>query len=254
MRFNGVDPTTLHAGISIAKEIPPGAPTSQLETLTGSTGEIVAGRTLKQAEYIVRINIAGKSRAEAWDIRARLAAWAGAAETTTHELIPSHWQGYAYDAILKEISPPEFTFGFAVVDVIFTIPRPIAHGTVNRTATKSTTDGSGVSLNVNVLGSSYIRPTIQITTLATSRVEITVSGTVYAAVGYNFAAGDILKVQCDPPAVEITSGGNTIAADRYVDYTVTDFEALCKALTPGIRYIGSAQASRIYALWREEFL
>lgn len=248
MKYNGVDPTTLHAGISIAKEIPPGAPTSQLETLSGSAGEIVAGRTLKQAEYIVRINVAGKSRAEAWTIRALLAKWACATDSVPHELEPSHWAGMAYDAVLKEITPPEFVFGFGVIEVVFAIPRPIAHGTYARSASGST------SATISVQGSSYIRPEITITTRAVSRVEIAVDGKVYAAVDYVFPAGSSLVVVNDPPRVEIVRAGSTIAADEYVDYTVTDFDAMCKALSPGTRRLSCNQASAIAARWKEEYL
>ena len=248
MKYNGLDPTTLHAGISIAKEIPTGAPTSQLETLTGSTGEIVAGRTLKQAEYIVRINVAGRSREEAWRIRALLAQWARATDPTPRELEPSHWPGMAYDAVLKEISPPEFVFGFGVIEVIFAVPRPIAHSIAQSEASGNT------SATINVRGSSYIRPEITITTRAVSRVEIAVDGKVYAAVNYVFPAGSSLVVATDPPRVEIVRAGSIIAANEYVDYTVTDFDAMCKALSPGTRRLSCNQASAIAARWKEEYL
>lgn len=248
MRYNGIDPRTLHAGISISKEIPPGAPSSQLETLTGSTGEIVAGRTLKQAEYIVRVNIAARTRKEAWDIRAMLAAWAMSASEETFQLEPTHWPGRAYDAIFKEITPPEFVFGFAVVDVIFAIPRPIALGTDERTASGET------AAQMAVTGTSYIHPHITVTIGDAYRAEIAVDGTVYAAVVYPFSAGDVLMVSTSPPSVMIISGSSAIAAERYVDYTVTDFDALCEKLTPGNHELSCAQGSGLSAAWREEYL
>lgn len=249
MRFNGIDPRTLHGGISIAKEIPPGAVTSQLETLVGSTGEIVAGRTIRQGEYIVRVNVAGKTRQQAWEIREKLAAWACAADEVTHELIPSHYPDRAYDAILKEISPPEFTFGFGVVDVVFTLPRPIAHSIQERTYTASST-----ALTVNVGGTSYIRPTLQLTTRAGSRVEVSVDGKTLLAVEHSFGSGDVLTVQMDPPVVSIRSGGSVYRAEQYVDYTVTDPESFCKALKPGSRSIRCDQATQITATWKDEYL
>lgn len=248
MRYNGIDPTTLHRGISIAKEIPPGAPTSQLETLTGASGEIITGRTLKQAEYIVRINIAGKTREEAWGIREKLAAWACSADETTHELVPTRWPGMAYDAIFKEITPPEFVFGFAVVDVIFAIPRPIAHSVNERSVS-----GSSVA-EFAVMGTSYARPEINITMVSGYRAEITVDGKLYAAVSYPFQSGDVMSVQTNPPGVVIATSGSVIQADRYVDYAVTDLDAMCKALTPGRHSITCAQASGISVRWREEYL
>lgn len=249
MKYNGIDPTTLHPGISIAKEIPPGAPTSQLETLIGASGEIVAGRTLKQGEYIVRVNIGAKTRKDAWEIREKLAAWACAADTVPHALEPTHWPDRAYDAVLKEITPPEFVFGFGVVDVMFAIPRPIAHSIQDRTAT-----GSGTALTMQVGGTSYARPTLKVTTRSTSRVEAGIGSRTLLGVNYSFSSGDVLTVQMDPPAVWIRSGGREFAADKYVDYAVTDLDTFCQLLTPGSRSIQCAQASGITATWKDEYL
>lgn len=249
MKYNNVDPTTLAPGISIAKEIPPGSPTSQLETLSGSTGEIVAGRTLKQGEYIVQINVAGKNRQQAWAIREKLAAWACATDTVTHPLQPTHWPDRAYDAILKEIHPPEFVFGFGVIEVVFAIPRPIARSVTERSASASSS-----SLTIQVQGTSYARPTIKVTTKGASRVEIALGSRVLMAVDYAFASGDELTVQMDPPAVTIKSGGREFQADKYVDYTVSDPETFCQLLQPGQRSIQCAQASKITAAWKDEYL
>lgn len=127
MRFNGVDICSVHRAISVAKEIPPGMPERSVETVSGREGETLAGTVVKRGEYTVRVNIAGKSRAEAWRVRALLAAWAGSSGETTAELEPTHWPGMAYEAIVGGISPPEFTFGFAVVEITFVLPRPFAH-------------------------------------------------------------------------------------------------------------------------------
>lgn len=255
MKYNGIDPTKLHRGISIAKEIPPGTIDSQLETLKGSSGETVAGRTHKASEYIVRVNIAGVTRAEAWDMRAILAEWACPMDEVTHELIPSHWPRRAYDAIFKEISPPEFTFGFATVDVVFTVPRAVAHDLAVRNSKKADTDGTGVKLGVNVQGTTYIQPTITIKTKAVHRVEVSVGGKVCFAINYDFADGDSLQVRTDNSSVHIRhAGGELLPADRYVDYIATDLEAMCKALMPGLRTIQSEQAQEIAAVWRDAYL
>lgn len=248
MRYNGIDPRTLHRGISIAKEIPPGAPTSQLETLTGASGEIITGRTIKQGEYIVRINIAGRTREEAWAIRAKLASWARSADDTTHELEPTRWPGVAYDAIFKEITAPEFVFGFAVVDVIFAIPRPIAHAIQDSTAT------GGAEIALSVMGTSYVRPEFTLTMAGGYPAQITVDSTVYAAVSYPFQAGDVLTIRTDPPKVIIATDSSVLQGDRYVDYEETDLDALSRALTPGSHSVACAQASRIAARWKEEYL
>lgn len=243
MKFNGVDPRTI-AGVSIAKEIPPGAPSSQLETLQGSGGEIIAGRTIQQGEYIVRINIAGKTRQEAWKIRKLLAGWACAADTVTHELIPTHWQTAAYDAILKEITPPEFTFGHATVDVVFTLPRPIAHDVSYQTKS------GGSSVAVSIGGTSHARPSIALHMASSSKLELKLDGTTYFAMNGGYSAGDTVFVWSDMSAVIV----NTTNAERYVDYVNTDFEALYKACTPGSHTISCAQASAIQVTWRNEWL
>ena len=255
MKYNGIDPTKLHYGISIAKEIPPGTMDSQLETLRGSSGEIVAGRTPKSSEYIVRVNICGVTRDQAWDIRALLATWACPMDEVTHELIPSHWPRRAYDAIFKEISPPEFVFGKSVVDVIFTLPRAVAHDLAERRASKAETDGAGVRMGVNVLGTAYIRPTVTIKTKAVQRVEISVGDKVCFAINYDFAEEDVLQVRTDLSAVKIGhAGGELEPADQYVDYIATDLEDMCRHLAPGLRTIQSTQAKEIEAVWRDEYL
>lgn len=244
MKFNGVDPRTIHAGVSVAKEIPPGAPTSQLETLMGSSGEIIAGRTIQQGEYIARINIAGKNRAEAWQIRKLLAGWARAADIVTHELIPTHWPAVAYDAVLKEITPPEFSFGHATVDVVFTLPRPIAHDV----SYQSVTGGSSVTASIG--GTAHARPSIALNMASSGSLTLKVDGTTYFAMIGGFSAGSVVTIRPDISTVLV----NGAAAERYVDYVNTDFERLCKACTPGSHTFSCSQASSVQVSWRNEWL
>lgn len=239
MKFNGVDPRTI-PGVSVAKEIPPGAPNSQLETLAGSGGEIIAGRTIQQGEYIVRLNIAGKTRGEAWQIRRQIAGWARAADIVTHELIPTHWPSVAYDAILKDIEPPEFTFGHATVDVVFTLPRPIAHSVSYRSAS------GGSSASVSIGGTSHARPSILMTG-ASSSITLRVDGKTYFAM--HGAYGSV-AVRPDIALVQI----NGSDAARYVDYVNTDFEGLCKAFAPGSHTVTVSGASGLQISWRDEWL
>lgn len=248
MKYNGIDPKTLHPGISIAKEIPPGAPTSQLENLVGASGEIIAGRTIMQGEYIVRVNIGARTRKEAWEIREKLAAWACAADSTPHLLEPTHWPDRAYDAVLKEITPPEFVFGFAVVDVIFAVPRPIAH------AISGKISSGKPDAVVMVKGTSYIRPFISATMNASYRATLRVDGKSFAAVNYAFMQKSVLQIQTDPPRVTVLIGNGSVPADSYVDYAVTDFDAMAKALTPGEHVVSCDEASQVDVSWKEEYL
>lgn len=251
MKFNNVDPRTLHPRISIAKEIPPGTVTSQLETLAGSTGEIVVGRTIQQGEYIVRMNIAGKTWAEAWQIRQMIAGWARGTDAQTCELIPTHWPEVHYDALLKEITPPEFVKGKAVIDVIFAVPRPIAVSNVDNTTEVTT---SGIIKPV-IGGTSHARPAITGYCKGSTGFNVSVGTKKYVGLTGSFAAGEHVEISTNPPQVRVQSvdGVWTIANNR-VDYTATDFQALAEAFTPGQKTVMCPQASQVSISWRDEWL
>lgn len=253
MKFNGVDPRSLYPGISVAKEIPPGTVTSQLETISGTGGEMVVGRTIQQGEYIARINIAGKNASNGWEIHRLLKAWARPMDATTSELVPTHWPSVAYDAILKEISPPEFRFGFVVIDVVFALPRPIAH---DRAATTANTGGTAGALSINVGGSSYIRPIIRAkASAATSDMVLYVDDKPYVRVVTPIKSGDVLAVYADG-RLELTeaSTGKTVDVTDKVDYVATDLQAMQEALTPGKHAIRTAPASALDMEWRCEWV
>ena len=253
MRFNGVDPRTLLPGITIAKEIPPGTVTSQLETVGGSGGETVVGRTIQRGEYIVRINIAGKNAPGGWEIHRAIKAWARPMDITTKELVPTHWPEVAYDAILKDISPPEFRFGFVTIDVAFALPRPIAH---DRNATIATTGGKAESLTVKIGGSSYARPIIRAKAAAAAdAMVLQVDGTPYVRVVTPVEAGDVLTVYANG-RMELTdeSASTTKDVTDKVDYVATDLQAMQEALTPGEHTISASPAAALEMEWRREWV
>lgn len=251
MKFNGIDPCTLHRGISIAKEIPPGTVNSQLETLSGSDGEIIVGRTIKQGEYIVRVNIAGKYRAQAWEIRKLLAGWARGTEQTTCELIPTHWPDVHYDAIVKEISPPEFNFGFGMIDVVFAIPRPIAV----ENAVKAAGNINSGTVRPVIGGNSHARPTIFAYCKGGTGLYLNVDAKNYLRLTGAFLEGEYAEISTNPPGVRIrsTDGVWKEANDR-IDYTTTKFQALEEAFTPGEHSVMCPQASQLRMEWRDEWL
>lgn len=253
MRYNGVDPRQLHPGISIAKEIPPGTVTSQLETLSGSTGEIVVGRTIQQGEYIVRVNIAGKHRGEGWAIHRLLTGWARPTDIVLHELVPTHWQTVAYDATLKEISPPEFVFGFVVIDVVFAVPRPIAH---DRVSSKASTNGNAGDLIADIGGTSYARPDIRITAATPAEaVALYVDEQPYFRLVAPVEAGDVITLRSNDQVDWYKASDDTTqdASDK-VDYTITDTQAMREALTPGRHTLRAEPAAAIEAEWRNEWV
>lgn len=253
MRYNGIDPRQLHPGISIAKEIPPGTVTSQLETLSGSTGEIVAGRTIQQGEYIARINIAGRYADEGWAIHRLLKEWARPMDEIPRELVPTHWPSVAYDAILKEISPPEFVFGFVVIDVVFALPRPIAH---DRIASTASTGIDAKNLTVKIGGTSYARPNITITAKkATSEVTLYVDETPYFRIFAPMENEDVLMIRNDS-RIEMydESAAKTKDAADKVDYTLTDMQGMWEALKPGNHVVRTEPPAAIDMEWRNEWV
>ena len=170
MRFNGVDVRDIHPRISISKEIPPGCPERTVETVQGWDGETFAAVRTEQGEYLARINIACRTRDDAWEARSRLARWAASSGDGVGELEPTHWPGKAYEAVLGSISAPEFTFGFATVDVTFILPRPYAHDTYISRA--SGTGGAEMAVS----GDGVCRPTIRQTLAAEVEGSLTVNG------------------------------------------------------------------------------
>ncbi len=285
MKFNGIDPCSLHRGISIEKEIPPGTVASQLETLSGATGELIVGRTIKQDEYIVRINIAGKYRAEAWEIRKILAAWARGMDKQTCELIPTHWPDVHYDAILKEISPPEYIFSFGKIEVSFALPRPIAIGNTWRSSSGSgivadqfhtvygetfktangeqlyvipdaimPADDSGINTPI-IDGSSYARPRFMITCIGGEGVNLYVDGSRLLSLTGAFGSGEIVEVSTIIPRIRVRSvSGIWTNADERADFTITDFQALAEAFAPGAHTVYCPESSGINVSWRDEWM
>lgn len=244
MRFNGVDPRTLHRGISIAKEIAPGAPPSDIQTLSGVSGEVPAGRVIMQGEYIVRINVAGKTRAQAWEMRKLLASWACAADAVTHELIPTHWPTVAYDAMFKEISEPEFSFGFGQLDVVFTIPRPFAHDL--QWSIAHSTQSTGLMIG----GTHNARMDVELIAAGSDGLTLTMDDEVVARLSGVFEAGQVIHINAIDRSVIVD---NAHAENRII-YTNTSFARLEELSTPGRHTLTCAESVSTTARWRNEWV
>lgn len=154
MRFNGVELTSVHRALSIEKEIPPGTAALAFETIEGADGEVVSDERIEQGEYLVKVNICGRTPAEGWAVRELLAQWASLPNLETAELVPTHRPQRCYDARLKSISEPEFKRGMAKVEVRFLLPRPVM-----RDVTRSQASGAG-GLTARIGGSTHCRPVI----------------------------------------------------------------------------------------------
>lgn len=237
MRFNGVDLLSVHPAISINKEIPPGMPARDLRTISRQRGELLTGYDVIQDEYIVRVNVAGKTRGEAWEARAALAKWATSSGQTTGTLEPTNWPGMAYNAIVKEIQPPEFKFGFGVIEVIFTLPEPVAHETTQRSR-------SGQSVITMEVGGSWpCEPVITYTAInASSGLILRLDSEKLISIKGDISAGDVIKL-------DTKEGGLTIngshAEDRII-YTDTNLQL---PFAPGSHRLNANADGTLEARW-----
>lgn len=241
MRYNGVDVLTVHPAISIAKEIPPGIAERELRTFAVRDGERLVGADVQPAEYKAKINIAAKSRAEAWQVRSLLAAWATSAGDSVAQLIPTHWPQVAYDAICTEVEAPEFVFSHGVVELTFALPCPYAYELTPTTASGTT------SLQMMVGGSAPARPVITFTPSAQiDGLNLILDGAVFLSVGGTIASGT--AVELDTGAWSLLISGNH--AENRIIYTESgkwpDFG-------PGTHTLTANRTGTIKARWHNRW-
>ena len=241
MRFNGVDLNTIHTAISRSHEFPPGMPRRSIATVDGSAGETVVSVTASQEEYMVRVNIAGRSYQEAMEARDRLAAWAMSSGRSTAQLEPTHARGRAYNAIFKSCSKLEKRFG--TVDVVFMLP----DGGVQHETTERHVTGAG-SVAMAAGGTAATWPDVLSLTMtdAAEEIAITLDGAPYVQLGGEFAAGDVVEIRPRSDAVMVNGEH---AENRIVcTGTFTDRDIL-----PGKHEL-AAQNAQITARWHNRWL
>lgn len=237
MRFNGVDIKSVHKAISINKEIPPGMPARDLRTVLSARGEILTDVEHKQAEYTIKVNIAGRDKLMAWDVRKLLAAWATSSGNKTAILEPTHWPGIAYDAIAKTIEPPEFVFGFATLKVTFALLEPVAYELIPSIAkgNRETT--------MHIGGSWRTEPQIIFTaSAAADGMTLKLDGNRFLKIKGSIAAGDVITA-------DTKEGGLTINgkhAESRIDYTGTEWRP---GFDPGIHKLTASAAGTVEARW-----
>lgn len=255
MTFNGIDPRTLHPGISIAKEIPPGAPASKVETVVSGTGEILAGRTLSQTTYTVRVNLAGRNIRQGWEMRQILADWARPTDKTARRLVPTHWPTVYYDAVCKEIDSVELSRGFATVEVVFLLLRPIAKSI--RTSTAAPSAGE-TTTTVRIGGTHYARPDISMADLSagTSGLVLYVDGVPLLKLSGAVTAGSTIDLIAGdrPMLTQTMPSGEAEDITSRIAYAETDFGALWSAFSPGRHEVRTVPTSKIRLTWRDEWV
>lgn len=241
MKYNGVDPSTLHKALSRSAEIVPGYPALNIETIDTAGGGLLAHVSVAQDTYTLRMNIAAQTYEEAMEARLALAEWAGSSHKQLAELEPTHMPGKAYSAIVKSISRIEKRFG--TVDVTFLIPRPILHST-----NESGASSNAKSVNIRIGGSSSAQLIIS-TMLTAETDELTISADGYPlfVLGGGFAAGQTVEVDMRTGAV-LVDGEH--AEERMV-YTDMDPDV---ELMPGMHVIAASAESSITVRWSDEWL
>lgn len=241
MRFNEVDPVALHPSISIKEEIPPGSARRRIDTIAGTAGEIVTGIAIEAGEYLVRVNIAGRTKAEGWEMREKIAAWAGSTGERTGMLIPTHRPERCYDAIVSEIGDPQFFNGFATVDVIFFLPK-----STSRSITASSANGSG-EIKARIGGSIACAPVIRQKLAApASSVTWSMDGKKIMRISGDFKAGQ--TVEMDTSREILTIDGEN--AMRKIDPQNTKWRP---GFTPGLHLLSSTDAGTLEMRWHDEW-
>lgn len=242
MRFNGRDLRSVHRALSIEKEIPPGTAGHKTETIEGVDGEIVTEERLTQGEYIVRVNIVGRTREEGPEVRELLAEWASLRGLGTAELIPTHRQSRCYDARLKSISDPEFVHGKATVEVRFLLPRPVA-----RDVTPSIASGAG-GVTARIRGSYTCRPVIS-QTLAGAQDGLvwTMDGLPILTITGALSAGQVVRM--DTKNESLTIDG--VHAENRINVLGTKWRP---GYWPGWHEIGSGDVGLLEMRWHNEWL
>lgn len=241
MRYNGVDICQCYRGISVAKEIPPGMPGRSVETAGGWDGEMLAGVEMKQGRYLVRVNIAQRSKEEAWRARAALAAWADSTGGQLGAIEPTHWPGRAYDGVVNSISDPEFTFGFGTVDVTFVVPRPVAYDIAPSVAT-----GNGKA-EMAVNGTMPCGPTIKQTmSEARTGLKWKLDGETLLAITGALSKGDVVEANLRDGWLKI----NGAHVESRIDVLATNWVA---SFAPGLHSVESQDGGAMEARWHTEW-
>lgn len=239
MRLNGVNPETLHKCISVSAEVLPSAPERDLVTVENGRGEILTAVNHKQAEYIVRLNIAAATYPEAMQARLLIAQWACSTELMEAE--PTHMPGKAYSVILKSISQIEKRFG--TVDVVFTVPMPYLHSVQENRAT-----ATGRELAAFVGGTAKTEPVISVKPKTNVEgLQLHINGAPLVKLRGTVYAGQTVSV-------DLQGGGVTVDgvhAENRIIYTETDLD---REFAPKRNTVTCNAEAELTARWREQWL
>lgn len=241
MRFNGTDLCGVHPGMSIEREVPPGTENA-METIQSAGGDVITEMRLKAGEYLARVNIAGMSENEGLAIREKLTGWAYTPGLATGVLTPTHNAKRVYDAKLKSISAPEFVGGFAVLEVRFAVPRPVA-----RDAAESTASGAG-GVSVRIGGTYTCRPVLsQTLSAAQDGLVWVMDGIPILTVKGALSAGQVVRM--DVKNESLTIDGEH--AEARTNIAGTRWQP---GWHPGAHIVSSSDDGAFEMRWKNEWL
>lgn len=241
MRFNGKDLCSVHHALSIEKEIPPGTAGHVFDMIDTKDGAIITNERLEAGEYIVRVNIVGRTAEEGWAVRELLAGWATTRGLATSELIPTHNKKRCYDAKLKSISEPEFIRGGAKVVVRFAVPRP-----VSRDVTQSKVSGEG-GVSARIGGTYACRPCLyQTLSAAQSGLVWVKDGIPILTVKGALKAGQVVRM--DVKNESLTIDGEQ--AEARINIAGTRWQP---GWWPGAHVISSTDGGAFEMRWHNEW-
>lgn len=247
MRFNGISPSEISPKIFVSHEIISPIPPRSVRMLATSRQSYLAGVDLSPREVHLHLNFAGRSIDNANELAAKVAALFCREDLTEYE--PSHMPGKALNVILQSASDPEWRWGFGVVEYTFVAPRPFIH------STSETVLIGGSQVYMEPRGSVPARPIIT-HRMATAAATLTIgisdgqtSQTIMAIrnpLGTSLPAGLVVGVDFASRLCSI----NGIAANEYVDYTLSDWH-------PDIRggtLITLSDSGDTTIRWRDEWM
>ena len=220
MRFNGISPSEISPKIFVSHEIISPIPPRSVRMVATSRQSYLAGVDLSPREVHLHLNFAGRSIDNANELAAKAAALFCRDDLAEYE--PTHMPGKALSVILQSASEPQWRWGFGVIEYTFSAPRPFCHSTSETVVT------GGAQVYIEPRGSVPVRPIIT-HRMATAAATLTISisdgqtpQTIMAIrnpLGASLPAGLVVDVDFASRLCSI----NGIAANEYIDYTVSDW-------------------------------
>ena len=236
MRLNGKRPEDMHKALGVAAEVIPRFAAREISTVEMGAGNVITRVSYKPDEYIVRVNVAASTYAEAMEARMALAEWANAAAEETAKAEPTHLHGKVYNVVLDKISPVEKRFD--VCDVVFMVPDPFLYD-----AGLSAATGKGGKLVLYYQGTHPVEPVLTVTLdEAAEGLTLSEDGTAFFTLHGALEKGSTVEINMQTAAVLV----NGQHAENRISYTGTNVD---KCFRQGRHEIISSVSAAMTARW-----